>query len=309
MSHIVKKIFLLLMLIGNIGYCQEVLSDLKNTQENTTVLNDELRKTSRRIRDLEGGISLTSGVTGILPVANGGTGADNSAIVQGSVPYTSATGVISWLSPGTSGQCLKTQGSSANPTWSNPLSDYAAGTYLIAGPSEIVSMATSSYTKFVELRVSRSGTLSTIFGMSGNNGGGNMYGQIYRNGSAVGTLRTLAQNSAWTEYSEDIAGWVAGDLLQIYAKSDANGWEPNCFVGGLRVYDNAPIQESFTPGYAGIGNASRVMIWYSGADDPTDATGIKFNSAGSVGDLYIFSGGGAGATLYVKTDATTWTAK
>ncbi len=54
-----------------------------------------------------------------LSVANGGFGADNSSVLQGYIPYMSATGTISWLAVGTSGQSLQTQGSSANPIWNN----------------------------------------------------------------------------------------------------------------------------------------------------------------------------------------------
>lgn len=75
-----------------------------------------------------------------LSVANGGTGADNSAVAQGYIPYMSATGVISWLAVGTSGQILKTQGAGANPAWtadintSNVIFNYA-GCYLSGNAS------------------------------------------------------------------------------------------------------------------------------------------------------------------------------
>lgn len=58
-----------------------------------------------------------SNVTLPISVANGGTGADNSAVVQGVIPYFSATGVISGLATGISGQYLKTNGAGANPSW------------------------------------------------------------------------------------------------------------------------------------------------------------------------------------------------
>lgn len=72
------------------------------------------------------GLPLSTGVTGTLPVANGGTGATTiSAAIdtafssaQGSVLYRSAAGWAA-LSPGTSGQFLKTQGAAANPVWSS----------------------------------------------------------------------------------------------------------------------------------------------------------------------------------------------
>lgn len=54
-----------------------------------------------------------------LSVANGGTGGDFSATAQGTIPYFSATGVLSGLAPGTAGQFLETQGAAANPLWAN----------------------------------------------------------------------------------------------------------------------------------------------------------------------------------------------
>jgi len=47
----------------------------------------------------------------------GGTGQNWSGVAQGSLPYFSATGTMSTLSPGTSGYVLTTQGASADPTW------------------------------------------------------------------------------------------------------------------------------------------------------------------------------------------------
>ena len=57
-------------------------------------------------------------VSGILPSANGGTGADLSAAAAGSVPYFSATGVMSAVPPGSAGLCFTSNGSTS-PTWAN----------------------------------------------------------------------------------------------------------------------------------------------------------------------------------------------
>ena len=44
-------------------------------------------------------------------------------------------------------------------------------------------------------------------------------GQIYKNGVAIGTEHTVTGTT--TTFSEDFTGWVAGDLIQIYAKRTA----------------------------------------------------------------------------------------
>lgn len=56
-----------------------------------------------------------SGVTGVLPIANGGT--NISTYTQGDILYSSAANTLAKLGAGTSGQFLKTQGAAANPTW------------------------------------------------------------------------------------------------------------------------------------------------------------------------------------------------
>jgi len=68
---------------------------------------------------MEAGIDLTSMITGVLPLANGGTGIDLSTLNQGDIYYDNGTTAFTRLTPGTSGQVLKTQGAGANPIWSN----------------------------------------------------------------------------------------------------------------------------------------------------------------------------------------------
>jgi hypothetical protein len=72
------------------------------------------------------GLPLSTGVTGTLPKANGGLGATtlSSAIdtefssTQGTLLYRNASAWVA-LSPGTSGNFLKTQGAAANPIWAS----------------------------------------------------------------------------------------------------------------------------------------------------------------------------------------------
>jgi hypothetical protein len=61
------------------------------------------------------GLPLTTGVTGTLPIANGGTNA-TATPVAGAVPYGTGT-AYAFTSAGTAGQVLTSNGSGA-PTWS-----------------------------------------------------------------------------------------------------------------------------------------------------------------------------------------------
>lgn len=61
-------------------------------------------------------ISLTAGVSGTLPVANGGTGLASYAV--GDVLYASASTTIAKLSPSSAGQALTSAGATTAPTFS-----------------------------------------------------------------------------------------------------------------------------------------------------------------------------------------------
>ena len=65
------------------------------------------------------GLPLTSGVTGTLPVANGGTGIATATAYSPVFTGTTSTGAFqTTLGPGTSGQVLTSAGAGALPTWS-----------------------------------------------------------------------------------------------------------------------------------------------------------------------------------------------
>lgn len=66
-------------------------------------------------------LNLVPSGAGALPSKNGGTGADLSAALIGADPYFSATGVMSALAAGTSGQVKVSKGGAA-PIWANALS-------------------------------------------------------------------------------------------------------------------------------------------------------------------------------------------
>lgn len=62
--------------------------------------------------------NLTSGVTGVLPIANGGSNNGSLAVTAGGVIYTDGSKLVN-VGAGTSGQLLKSNGASA-PTWVTP---------------------------------------------------------------------------------------------------------------------------------------------------------------------------------------------
>lgn len=78
----------------------EVLTDYDKTS--LPILNEQLRVTARRLRDIEDGVSLTTGVAGVLPLANGGTG---EALVDPGADrilfWDESDNEIDWLTVGT----------------------------------------------------------------------------------------------------------------------------------------------------------------------------------------------------------------
>ena len=89
-------------------------------------------------------VSLTAGVTGILPAANGGTG--NSSNTLHGVLLGNAGNAINSTSAGSAGQLLSSGGASADPTWTTatfPSTASSAGTILRAdGTNWAASTAT-----------------------------------------------------------------------------------------------------------------------------------------------------------------------
>lgn len=102
---------------------------------------------------------------------------------------------------------------------------YTAGDYLLASSDAEVSTVSTSYVKVKEIFVgSNSGTFRILFDLAIEASAFDSIGRIYRNGVAVGTERTTsADNPTFDSYTEDISGWVAGDLLQLYLKSSGGG--------------------------------------------------------------------------------------
>ncbi len=69
-----------------------------------------------------------------------------------------------------------------------------------------------------------------------------VYGRIYRNGVAVGTERSTTSTS-YVNYSEDISGWSAGDLIQLYTRTTSFGIV--VYAQNFRVYGDFESKSVF----------------------------------------------------------------
>ncbi|MBK6420445.1 MAG: hypothetical protein IPF79_14815 [Ignavibacteria bacterium] len=121
----------------------------------------------------------TISLTGIVPVANGGTGQDFSAATTGSIMYASAPGVFSTLSVGAAGQILTVSG--GIPSWAAPASSSfsAITTGVNAGQTLEVGLGSS-------LAPISTGTITAnvLSGLAGN-------GMVARTAAGTFTNRTI----------------------------------------------------------------------------------------------------------------------
>ncbi len=104
-------------------------------------------------------------VTGILPSANGGTGADLSTGPPGTVPYFSATGVMSASAVGTSGYCL-TSGGSGAPSWQSCVSGSSSSNVWTSGSGAIFPLNST-----MDLLIGGQSTASAKFAFTNANSG------------------------------------------------------------------------------------------------------------------------------------------
>ncbi len=105
----------------NSSQASEVISGFEN--KNIPVLNDELNSLNSNVNKANTTVAaLTAYFTNErLNTLYGGTSADLSACVQGSVPYFNATGVMACLAPDTEGKVFTTHSTGANPTFVTPV--------------------------------------------------------------------------------------------------------------------------------------------------------------------------------------------
>ena len=60
-----------------------------------------------------------------------------------------------------------------------------------------------------------------------------VYAQIFRNGTVVGTYRSTTSET-YVTFSEDFTGWIKDDLIQIYAWAFPDGTA--AYVRNMRIY-------------------------------------------------------------------------
>lgn len=89
--------------------------------------------------------------------------------------------------------------------------------------------------------------LRISFDLKAEGFGETAYGRIHRNGVPVGTERSTTSTSH-VNYSEDIAGWYAGDTIELYAKSSSSvrhAYVQNLYAKGT-LHTITPIETVYS---------------------------------------------------------------
>ena len=202
-----------------------------------------------------GGVSFDGSANITVSSATSGfavTGTCSATAFSG--PLTGAvTGNVTGNCTGSSGSCT---GNAATATTATTVSDSAitaakllqptaAGTeiYLARAETERATNV-SSYTKIKETAALTRGGAVTVSFVGKCTELGDCHAKVYKNGSAVGTERTLS--SSETTFSENFTAAI-GDVFQVYAKSSDGGYL--AYAKNLYVTANDPYCVREAGGY------------------------------------------------------------
>lgn len=157
-----------------------------------------------------GAVSLTADVSGILPLANGGTNANLTASTGGIV-YSGASALAILSGTATAGQIVRS-GSSAAPSWSTATypSTVSANAILFGSSSNVIGEITSAAGGVLNTNGSSvpSITPTPTLGVNGGTGG-----QITLNGATSGSVAVKAAAAAGT-----------GTIFQLPATNGTSGY-------------------------------------------------------------------------------------
>lgn len=171
------------------------------------------------------GSKLDLSTPGNIGATSPGTGAFSTLKVgttnQGDILYDNGT-ILARLTPGTSGQFLQTQGTSANPQWATASSLYINGTTYVeaTAATERTSSTSTTPQKLKEISpLVRSGNLTITYDAQAPGGNNSSHERLYINDIAVGVNNTTA-NAVYQTFTESNIPVNAGDKIQVYGAGD-----------------------------------------------------------------------------------------
>lgn len=274
-------------------------------------------------------ISLTTGVSGVLPIANGGTNNGSLAVTAGGVIYTDGSKQVN-VGAGSSGQFLRSNGASA-PTWAAPTVTFTAPkiTSYTSGSGTFSITGTPLY---IRVRMvggggggSGSGNQGTTgsggaggdstFGSSlltcvGGGGGiadgnGGTAGTASISSPAVGTAINGARGSGYSLNATALAAYIAGGPGANTPFGSGGGGGPLASAG-----NSAPANSGAGGGGGGGSNGATFSSGSGGGSSgfidaiiasPSSSYAYAVGASGTAGAAGTSgSVGGAGGTGYIE---------
>ncbi|MDR3546804.1 MAG: DUF5011 domain-containing protein [Candidatus Pacebacteria bacterium] len=203
-------------------------------------------------------VSLTSDISGILSVANGGTGW--AAIQAGAIPYGNGTGALSTTTAGTNGQVLAFL--NGVPTWT-ATTTFSSGTLTLNGQTQGINITSAGGT------VTLTPTLSGTLGVAGGGTGDTSFTSsqlVYGNGTnnLLSVATSSVSNGAGINITGSAAVVGAGGLnISLSTVGIANGGTGTTTGGvtnGVEYYNGATLTNgtglTFTGTNLGIGSTT-----------------------------------------------------
>jgi hypothetical protein len=231
------------------------------------------------------GLPLTTGVTGTLPIANGGTGQTSATnafnalsplTTQGDILYYNGTNNVR-LAAGTSGQFLKTLGAGANPAWADAAS--AGWTFLnssatTSGSSVTITgiPSTAVAVWVVGTGISMTADNQSIGLQLGDSGGleTNAYAGscswVKSTTPAAGQWAAAAMAQAVGGVTDNADDYTVTFLLQLNSQV-SNQWVINTGIGGSANGPGNPLGGSGTGRKATSATMDRVALVTGGTFD------------------------------------------
>lgn len=131
-----------------------------------------------------------------------------------------------------------------NTAWQSTMDTVALGNLLLASANTEGNSPPVGYTMKKEIVIPCNGSLRIKMDLVSFNAGAGIYGQVYRNGVAVGAEHEET-TFGYTTFTDDITGWFAGDLCQLYVR-----YKTGSYVGSkwknFRVYASLDLTKYTT---------------------------------------------------------------
>ena len=211
------------------------------------------------------GLPLSTGVTGTLPAANGGTA--QSTYATGDILYASAVNTLSKLNVGTTGQILTVAG--GIPSWAAASGGTGTVTSVAATVPSFLSVSGSPITTSGTLAITYSGTALPI----ANGGtGSTTAATVAGTGITVsGTFPNQTVNAVGSTLNSQTAGYtlVAGDAGKAISITTGGVTIPNSVLAAgniVTIYNNSASSQTITQG-------TGVTLQFAG--QPTSTTGNR----------------------------------